>query len=239
MTRCRVGTSGWNYRHWRHTFYPEGVAMKRWLPYYADHFDTVEVNATFYGLPKAETVTKWAAAVPDDFRFAVKVSRYMTHTKRLLDPAEGWERLLTTMKLLGPKLAVFLAQLPPRFTPDAERLDRFLAAAPDGVPIAVEVRDERWFVDEVAAVLAAHQAALVWSDFPGIAAPEWVTAPFLYVRRHGSATRYAGEYGPRRLRPLANRLAAFAGPTWCYFNNDEGGGAIRDAAALKALLDEG
>ncbi len=236
MSRCWIGSSGWNYRHWRPEFYPAGVAQREWLTYYADRFDTVEVNSLFYGLPKPDTVARWAESVPNDFRFAVKVSRYMTHVKRLLEPAAGWERLFAVCEPFGAKLGVFLVQLPPRFQPDAGRLDRFLAAAPRKVPVAVEFRDARWFIDEIEAVLRTHAAALVGSDFAGLDTPEWVTAPFNYLRRHGTAARYAGEYGPSRLRELAEMLVGFEGDAYCYFNNDAAAAATRDAKLLADLI---
>jgi uncharacterized protein YecE (DUF72 family) len=236
VKRFWIGTSGWNYRHWRGVFYPEGVAQRRWLEHYATHFDTVELNATFYGLPSATTAAAWAARVPGGFRFSVKASRYMTHLKRLQEPEAGWGRLVAACEPLGSKLSVYLVQLPPRFRPDPERLDRFLGAAPAHVPVAVEFRDVRWFVPEVEDVLRAHGAALAWSDFPGVPSPEWVTSRFLYLRRHGATGRYVGRYGAAGLRALAKRLERFDGDVFCYFNNDTAGAAVDDAHTLRRLL---
>jgi len=229
-----IGTSGWTYDDWRGTFYPDGTPRRRWLAYYATRFPTVEVNGTFYRLPSTATVRRWAASVPDGFRFAIKVSRYLTHVRRLRE-SDGVTTLLARLEPLEGRLAPFLVQLPPRFLPDAERLVRFLDAF-DGMQVAVEPRDVRWFAPEIRRSLEAHGAALVWSDYPGSESPPWITADFLYVRRHGTSGRFAGRYGTERLRSLATQIEETGRPSYCYFNNDIGGAAPLDAAELQRLL---
>ncbi len=232
----RIGTSGWSYDHWRDAFYPPEVPKRRWLSFYAERFDTVEVNATFYRLPTERAVAGWVDAVPERFRFAVKMSRYLTHVRRLGDTA-GIERFAAAVAGLSGHLGPVLVQLPPRFDPDPGRLAAFLAAMPDGWQVAVEFRDPRWFDDDVRAVLETHDAALVWSDYPGVGSPRWRTGPFLYVRRHGTTGRFAGRYGPR-LVDLARTIVDTGVDAWCYFNNDLEAAAPRDAAELIRLVEE-
>ncbi len=234
--QVRIGTSGWSYDHWRGAFYPPEVPKRRWLSFYAERFDTVEINATFYRLPTGGTVRGWVGAVPDRFRFAAKMSRYLTHVRRLGDTG-GIDRFAAAIAGLGDRLGPVLVQLPPRFPPDPERLAAFLAAMPDRWQVGVEFRDPRWFDDDVRTVLEAHGAALVWSDHPGSDSPRWQTAPFVYVRRHGTTGRFAGRYGPRLIE-LAHALVDARADAWCYFNNDLDAAAPRDAAELVRLVEE-
>jgi uncharacterized protein YecE (DUF72 family) len=217
-------------------FYPEDVPQRRWLEFYADRFCSVEINATFYRLPAATTFGGWASRVPGEFRFGVKVSRYLTHIRRLRDVEEGLARLIAACAPLGSNHGPLLVQLPPHFDPAPDLLDRFLAECPLTIPIAVEFRDPAWFIPEIERRLRGREAALVWSDYPGLSTPEWITAPFLYVRRHGSGPGYAGRYRRAALRDLAARLASFDGDVFCYFNNDAAGAAVEDAAELAGLL---
>lgn len=233
----RIGTSGYQYRHWRGVLYPEGLAQKDWLPHYARHFDTVELNATFYRLPTPEAVQRWRAAVPPRFTFAVKGSRYLTHMKRLLDSGEGLTRFFGPLSRLGTKLGPVLWQLPPRFAPDLERLDRFLSRLPPGRH-AVEFRDEAWYADAVCDVLERHGAAFCEHDRVARAPPR-LTGGWRYVRFHGPAGGYTGRYGPERLRPWAEDLLAWAAAgraAWVYFNNDLGGHAVHDALGLLRMI---
>lgn len=234
--RARVGTSGWSYRHWRGVFYPPNLSAGEWLRFYAARFDTVELNATFYRLPPPERFERWSTTVPAGFRFAVKVSRYLTHVRRLRDPEDAAGLLRERCRLLGERAGPYLLQLPPRFPPEPGQLARVLRAL-DG-QVAVEPRDERWFVPEVRRVLEDHGAALVWSDHPAAPSPEWTTAEWWYLRRHGVGETYGGRYGRRRLASLAERIAGLGGEVWCFFNNDARGAAVADAAELRRLLGE-
>src|SRR5688500_9872866 len=162
-----VGTSGWQYRDWRGPFYPEGLPQRRWLEHYAEHFATVEVNNAFYRLPERETFAKWRARTPDDFCVAVKVSRYLTHVKRLSDPEEPVARFVGRATALGDRLGPVLLQLPPTLRADPAALDATLAFFPRDVRVAVEPRHESWWTSETESVLKGHDAALCWADSKG------------------------------------------------------------------------
>ena len=234
-----MGTSGYQYRHWRGVLYPEGLAQRLWLPWYATTFDTVELNATFYRLPTLEAAERWRALAPPRFTFAVKGSRYLTHMKRLLDAGEGLRRFYAPVSRLAPKLGPVLWQLPPRFAPDLARLDRFLARLPAGRH-AVEFRDPAWYSEETCDVLDRHGAAFCEHDHLKQPPPR-LTGRFRYVRFHGTTGRYSGRYGADALRPFAESYLASAArgvPVFVYFNNDLGGHAVRDALDLLALVGE-
>lgn len=230
-----IGTSGWSYRHWKNRFYPDAVAQRQWLHYYAGRLRTVEINSTFYRLQRPETFAKWAAAVPEDFLFAFKASRYLTHVQRL-EEAAGLGRLLATTEPLGAKRGPMLLQLPPSFPANPGRLDAFLAGCPEELRVAVEFRDPSWFDPEVDEVLRRRQAALVWSDYPEAESPTWDTTAFLYVRRHGATGRFVGRYGRQALALLAETLIASGKDAYCYFNNDASAAAPLDALELAALV---
>jgi uncharacterized protein YecE (DUF72 family) len=234
--RIRIGTSGWQYRHWRERFYPPAVAVKGWFAHYATIFDTVEVNSTFYRLPEASTFAAWRRAAPRGFTFAVKFSRYGTHLRRLRTPRAILRRFLPRAERLGEHLGPILVQLPPRWGADPERLDAFLAAAPLRHRWAVEFRDPSWLCAPVYRVLARHGAALCLHDHIRDH-PEEVTADWLYVRFHGAGRH--GPYGAAGLRHWAPRLRAHAAhglDVWAYFNNDAEAWAIEDALRLGRYL---
>jgi uncharacterized protein YecE (DUF72 family) len=237
VARIRIGTSGYQYRHWRGVLYPEGLAQRLWLPWYATAFDTVELNATFYRLPSPEAVERWRDLAPARFTFAVKGSRYLTHMKRLLDAGPGLRRFFDPVTRLGPKLGPVLWQLPPQLRPDHRRLDRFLGRLPPGRH-AVEFRDPAWYVEETCDLLDHHGAAFCEHDQVEVPPPR-LTGGFRYVRFHGAAGRYAGRYGADALRGPAQSYLASASrgvPVFVYFNNDLGGHAVRDALDLLALV---
>jgi uncharacterized protein YecE (DUF72 family) len=239
VAAVRIGTSGWEYRHWRGRFYPTGLPQDRRLEFYAERFDTVELNNSFYRLPEADTFAAWARRVPNGFAFAVKASRYLTHMKRLRDPEEPLERLWTRARRLGDRLGPMLYQLPPRWRPNFDRLDAFLRAVPSGERQAVEVRDRRWYRPALYASLEHANVALCLHDMPGSATAPRRVGPFVYLRFHGAGQRYSGSYTPQRLAAWADRIAAWASassPVWVYFNNDVGGRAVVDAERLRDLV---
>jgi uncharacterized protein YecE (DUF72 family) len=231
-----VGTSGWQYRDWRNTFYPPGVAQKRWLEYYVSQFATVENNGTFYRLPPRETFASWRDRVGPDFVMTVKASRYLTHVRRLKDPAEPVGRLLDAAAGLGTRLGPVLLQLPPDLQADPDLLDGCLSRFPDRIRVAVEPRHGSWWTDEVREVLARHDAALCWSDRQGAAlTPLWRTAGWGYLRCHeGDGTPWP-RYRPATLASWAQRIAS-AWPAeadvYVYFNNDQHAAAPSDAVAM-------
>lgn len=240
---ARIGCSGWVYPDWKGLVYPDGEPQHRWLELYAERFDTVEINATFYRLPTREAVEGWADAVPDDFVFAAKLGQFCTHRKKLKDPEQWLPNHLDRIRRLGSHLGPNLIQLPPRWRRNVGRLDEFLEMAPDDIDWAVEVRDASWLHDELVACLREHGAALCIHDL--LADHPWeLTADWTYVRFHGPAARdrpYLGRYGPPRLEPIALRLAKWLSggvDVWAYFNNDYDGNAVVDAEWLRGRLGE-
>lgn len=238
----RVGTSGWVYADWRKRFYPEGVAQSKWLAYYAREFDTVELNATTYRLPKEEQVAKWCATVPQDFLFTVKLSRLITHRKSM--PPRVDEFIANYMARIAcfqaGKLAQLLVQFPPYLERDDERLATFLDKLADRYRYVVEFRNQSWLVPEVYEILRARNMAYCIHDYPGMSVQAIVTSKDLaYVRFHGYTSLYAGSYPKRVLAAWAKRiqsLAAQARDVFVYFNNDWNAAAIQDAKTLRGLL---
>ncbi|MFB6440296.1 DUF72 domain-containing protein [Streptomyces sp. NPDC056411] len=231
-----VGTSGWQYRDWRDVLYPQGRPQRLWLEEYARHFATVESNAAFYRLPEEKTFADWRDRTPGGFVMAVKASRYLTHIKRLADPAEPVARLMAHAAALGPRLGPVLLQLPPTLRADAGLLDACLGCFPAGTRVAVEPRHDSWWTPGVRAVLERHGAALCWADRGSRpVTPLWRTADWGYLRLHGGRARPWPRYGGQALAAWVRRIAR----TWpdgadvhAYFNNDQGGAAVLDAIAF-------
>lgn len=235
-----IGTSGWSYSGWKGSFYPEDCPQKAYLSYYSEHFETVEVNNSFYHLPSAETFEQWRKTVGKNFVFAVKASRYITHMKKLKEPKEGLSNFFGAAEALKAKFGPVLFQLPPRWHVNAERLAAFLDALPARGRYTFEFRDKSWFNDQVFDLLAAHGAALCIYDLEGQVSPEIVTAGFVYVRLHGpDPNAYQGSYTPKHLRALAKRCRGWmedGKEVFCYFDNDQKGYAIKNALSLRDLL---
>lgn len=231
-----VGTSGWQYDHWRRRFYPKDVPKTRWLEHFAARFPTVEVNNSFYRLPSEHAFAEWRARTPDGFVFAVKASRYITHVRRLRDPKEPVDLLWSRARKLGPKLGPVLFQLPPTLGLDLERLNGLLSVVPKGMRVAIEFREPSWMVKEVYDLLDGADAALVFPDRPGARMPDAITGGWVYVRFHQGQPSAPG-YLREKLRRWADRLAEVrARDAFVYFNNDTGGAAIRDAVTFTELL---
>lgn len=237
----RIGCSGWNYDSWRHgVFYPNRLPPRHWLEEYARHFDTVEVNATFYRLPTAKAVQGWVEQTPAEFVFAVKMSRYVTHVKRLRDPAPSLELFYARIEPLvrSAKLGPVLWQLPPTFRRDDDRLSGALARLPEGRH-AFEFRHPSWFHRDVFELLRAHRVALVIADRPEIRAFQThdLTANWAFVRFHAGTRGRRGNYAETELREWAARLRAWpVNECYAYFNNDWEGFAPRNARRLRRLL---
>jgi uncharacterized protein YecE (DUF72 family) len=234
----RIGTSGWQYRDWRGTFYPRRLAQARWLEAYADAFATVESNNAFYRLPERHVFEAWAGRTPDDFVMAVKLSRFVTHVRRLRDPAEPVQRFLDRAAGLGDKLGPVLIQLPPQFHADHDRLAATLERFPREVRVAVEFRHDSWFTDETRTLLARHGAALCLADRRGLLTPLWRTTDWTYLRFHEGRASPRPCYGRASLRTWVERLRDGWGvdaESWVYFNNDPRGCAPRDAARFAGL----
>ncbi|MFI8231832.1 DUF72 domain-containing protein [Streptomyces sp. NPDC085900] len=231
-----IGTSGWQYKDWRGVLYPAGCPTRLWLEEYAGHFATVEINNAFYRLPTRENFAAWRERVPPDFVVAVKASRFLTHIKRLRDPEEPVERLMTHAAGLGDRLGPVLLQLPPTLRADAGLLDACLDCFPPGTRVAVEPRHESWWSPEVRKVLQARGAALCWADvLSRPATPLWRTADWGYVRFHQGRARAWPHYGRRALETWVDRIAqtwAADDDVYAYFNNDPTGAAVQDAATF-------
>lgn len=235
-----VGTSGWQYSSWRERFYPRGLPQSRWLEHYSARFRTVEVNNTFYRLPPAETFARWARETPRDFVFVCKLSRYLTHVKRLVDPGPPARLFLERAAPLGRKRGPVLMQLPPNLAVDVARLREALAAL-SGVAVAVEFRHDSWYSDRVFSVLGDHGAALCLADRGSRPVTPLVgTSGWGYVRFHEGAGRRGPGYGDRALVAWVERIAELWGAdaeVYAYFNNDPFACAVRDAVRFAELAE--
>jgi uncharacterized protein YecE (DUF72 family) len=236
-----IGTSGWQYRHWRGRLYETGLPQARWFERYVESFDTVELNVTFYRQPAPAVFEGWARRAPEGFLFAVKASRFLTHIKRLREPRESVEILLEGATRLGPHLGPILIQLPPDMPAEPGRLAETLAAFPADVRVAVEPRHRSWFSDEVQEILRNRAAALCWADRRGPRTPtdrSWATAPWGYVRFHTGLATPRGCYGDTSLRHWLERIRAAWPPeadAFLYWNNDFRGCAPRDAGRFAEI----
>jgi uncharacterized protein YecE (DUF72 family) len=232
-----VGTSGWQYDWWKETFYG-GAPKRAWLEIYASRFPVVEVNNSFYQLPKEATFEKWKSETPAGFQFAVKASRYITHIRRLRDCGEPVSLFWSRATRLGDKLGPVLFQFPPNFGAEVDRLREFLTLLPDGMRAAFEFRDDSWRSDTVLSLLDDAGAAWVLADRPGWRVPLLVTGRWSYLRFHQGRAAHPG-YTRRKLRDWAERIAGLdAKDVFAFFNNDHLGAAPRDAQALIELLRE-
>jgi uncharacterized protein YecE (DUF72 family) len=238
--RVLIGTSGYVYPHWRRRFYSPHLPARDWLPFYAERFATVELNSPFYRLPSAEVFAGWRDAAPPGFVFAVKASRFLTHIKRLREPAAPLRLFLERARALGDALGPVLFQLPSRFHADVARLDGFLAALgrqrqATGLRAVLEVRHPSWLIPEVFVRLRRANVALCLHDWRELAVEAPLTADFVYVRRHGPGRRGGGRYSAAHLRHDATRVAEWrrAGrDVYAYFNNDARAFALADAVDL-------
>jgi uncharacterized protein YecE (DUF72 family) len=237
----RIGTSGFIYKHWRGVYYPEDLRQKDWFGHYARDFDTVEINNTFYRLPEVHVFEHWREVAPPGFLYTFKASRYITHVRRLNDPAASLEKFLSRARQAGQTLGPLLFQLPPRWKADPRRLEQFLAALPADLQHVLEFRDDRWHVPEVRDLLSRFGVAFCIHDHGHTPqCPEWVTAKTVYLRFHGSSeTPYTGGYTDDFLKRIAVKIDRWRGKglrVFVYFNNDVGGHAVFNALTLKSLV---
>lgn len=236
--RAYIGTSGWNYNHWVDVFYPKGLPSKKWLEFYAQYFDTVEINFSFYRLPERETFEKWRNESPEGFTFAVKASRYLTHQKRLKDPKEPLERIINNARGLCEKLGPILYQLPPSFKIDLERLQSFLELLPKDLRHVMEFRNPSWQVDEVFNLLKEYSVGYCIMSAPGLPRIIKATAPFAYIRMHSGGIETEGNYEEPMLEWWAEQVKEMLEnvDVYVYFNNDYKGFAVQNAKRLKELV---
>jgi uncharacterized protein YecE (DUF72 family) len=240
--KIHIGTSGWHYDHWEGVFYPSGLAKKDFLDYYNRHFHTVEINNSFYQLPKEKTLEKWREISNEGFLFSVKASRYITHMKKLKDPQEPLSFLLLRIETLGDKLGPILFQLPPRWRFNPTRFSSFLNALPGGKRYAFEFRDHSWLNDQAYEAMQEHGVAFCIYDLAGFTSPKEVTADFVYTRLHGPGEAYQGQYSTRTLSDWAGAFSTWSAQgkdIYCYFDNDEAGYAAQDAMRLQEMLSKG
>ncbi len=241
MSEIRVGCSGWNYAHWRELIYPKGLPAKAWLEYYATLFDTVEINNTFYRLPTVSAVRGWVERSPRRFLFAVKMSRYITHIKRLTGLEQGIPLFYSRIAPMArsPKMGPVLWQFPPTFKRDDERLAQALAALPEGRH-CFEFREPTWYVREVYELLRQHRVALVIPDSPKYPFREIeLTADWTFVRFHSGTRGQRGNYSEREIAEWAERIGGWGDAgvdVYAYYNNDWEGFAVRNGLRLKELL---
>lgn len=243
-----IGASGWNYAHWRERFYPKGLPQRLWLDHYAKHFETLEVNGSFYKIPKVESVREWSEETPGRFRFALKLWRGITHFKKLKDCREKLESFFEVAgHLPTPQRGPVLVQLPKNQGPDPEKLDAFLrdlkaVTAPSRWKVAVEFRHPEWLNDETYDVLNRQRAGLCLHDMQDQApVNEPNDASFVYVRRHGPRGDYAGSYSSASLKRDAEHIREWSEAgrqVFVYFNNDGKAAAVKNGQELKRLLED-
>jgi uncharacterized protein YecE (DUF72 family) len=239
---CRVGTSGWSYDHWRGVFYPEDLSAGRWFQHYAAHFDTVEINATFYRMMPDRMFDGWRDKAPPGFLYAVKMWRQITHRKMLHDAGGELADFLRGARRLGDRLGPILIQLPPNFGLDLERLERFLPLLSREFEYAIEFRHPSWFTTAVYALLSERDVALCVFHHVKIDCPRLVTAPLVYLRFHGASGRSAAKYSSVRLSDwadFARGCLADGHHVAAYFNNDYKGFAVENAREFRELLQGG
>jgi len=242
--KINIGTSGWSYKHWRNVFYPEGMKPTDYLPFYAKEYRATEINTSFYHLPKESTVIQWTEKVPKQFRFCVKMSRFITHVKRLLEPEEALERFFEVFKHMKEKMGPVLIQLPPSLKFDYERAEYFFSVLKKNYQeydFALEVRHETWMVEESLTLMAKYDIAFVISQ-SGVKFPyaETVTAKNIYIRFHGPKELYASAYTDEMLEDFAKKFKAWIAEghyIWVFFNNDIHAYALSNAKTLMTMME--
>jgi uncharacterized protein YecE (DUF72 family) len=234
-----IGCSGWHYEHWRGLYYPKELPKPKWLSFYAQQFDTVELNSSFYRLPSEKAFNTWQESTPDDFVFAVKVSRFITHIKRLKNLGSAVENFVSRTGLLAERLGPLLYQLPPSMRRNDEVLQSFLSELPSEYQHVVEFRHESWIDEKVFDILRRHDVGLCVFDMPGFSCPLVATSDFAYIRFHGSEGLYSSSYSDEELSQWARtiaRLRQSVKASYIYFNNDAEAFAVENAKTLKNLL---
>jgi uncharacterized protein YecE (DUF72 family) len=234
-----IGCSGWHYDHWRGLYYPEGLPKTKWLQFYARQFTTVELNNSFYHLPTEKAFTTWRESSPDDFVFAVKVSRFITHIKRLRNLGSAVENFLSRACFLENKLGPLLYQLPPNMKRNDEVLEDFLSSLPQEYRHVFEFRHESWIDDSVFHLLQQYNVGLCVFDMPDFTCPLLATSNFAYIRFHGSEGLYSSCYSNEELSQWAKKIAQLGqslNAIYIYFNNDAEAFAVKNAITMIQYL---
>ena len=237
--KYHIGTSGWHYDHWRVLYYPEGLPKSKWLQFYVKQFNTVELNNSFYHLPSEKAFATWRESAPENFVFAVKVSRFITHIKRLKIFGSAVENFLSRARLLQDKLGPLLYQLPPNMKRNAEVLGSFLSSLPQKYQHVFEFRHKSWLDDSIFHILQQYNAGLCVFDMPGFTCPLVATSDFAYIRFHGSASLYSSCYSDEELSHWAQKIARLGEKVkavYIYFNNDAEAFAVKNALTLTKLI---
>jgi uncharacterized protein YecE (DUF72 family) len=235
----RIGTSGWHYGHWSGPFYPVDLPKNKWLEFYSQHFDTVEINNTFYHQPKPQTFKNWHKQAPKDFLFTVKANRFITHIKKLKGVQEPLERFFDGAQLLKKNLGPILYQLPPSLHKDLGRLRDFFQLLPKRRIAIFEFRHNSWFSDDTYELLDKYGAGFCTHDLVGVPSPRMITGGLIYIRFHGPTGRYQGNYTKAMLKDWVNWIKEHTKEVhsaYAYFNNDVSGHAIKNAKTLKEIL---
>ena len=234
-----IGTSGWAYKHWRGAFYPQGLAQAKWLEFYSQHFATVEINNSFYQLPSEKAFVGWWERTSPGFVYAVKVSRLITHFKKLRNVEAALETFLSRARILGGKLGPLLYQLPPSMPRNEALLESFLRLLPTDLSHVFEFRHESWFDEGVFALLRKHNTGFCIYDMPGLTTPVVATADFAYIRFHGSSAMYESRYSDAELEEWARRIGQLGqglSSVYIYFNNDTEAFAVSNAKTLAGQM---
>lgn len=237
-----IGTSGWSYDHWQGLFYPQELSKGRWLEFYMQHFDTVELNTSFYRLPKKKTFVNWRERTPKNFIYSVKMSRYVSHIKRLLNPEESLPRFFESVSALKEKCGPILIQLPPSLKFNEERTENFLRVLTrdySSYRFTLECRNESWFLKPVYKLLKGYGVALCLADTPNCPYVEEITSDFIYIRLHGHEQLYASNYGDQQLEAWGVKIRGWNNEgmdVYVYFDNDANAYAPKNALGLKEIL---
>lgn len=233
----RIGTSGWNYPHWKNIFYPENLSRGKWLEFYIKHFETVELNATFYRLPAEKTFQNWYKRTPKGFIWSLKASKFITHTRRLKDVQEPLNKFYSAVSKLKEKCGPILFQLPPSLVFEKNLLEDFCEVLDSSYKYTLEVRNKSWINDDTFEILKKYNVAFCISDTAGkYPYHEEITADFVYIRLHGPTKLYASEYTEQAISHWAEKLTNWGKDAFVYFDNDFEGYAIKNAKMLKRKL---
>lgn len=237
-SKIHIGTSGWHYKHWMGTFYPEGMKSKEFMDYYLNFFNTVELNNSFYRLPSAATFAQWKDSVPEDFIFAVKANRYITHMKKLKEPEQHFNNFIGNVEALKEKLGPILFQLPPGWKYNGKRLEEFIAVLPDDYRYTFEFRNHTWYNNEVYGLLKKKNIAFCIYELEHHMSPVETTADFVYVRLHGPDGKYSGSYSDETLSDWVKTCQEWSKEgkdVYFYFDNDQLGYAAFNAKKMTEL----
>jgi uncharacterized protein YecE (DUF72 family) len=232
-----IGTCGWNYKHWKENFYPKDIPQKSWLNFYSEKFNTVEINSSFYHLPKEKTFENWKKSVGKNFIYSVKASRYITHMKKLHDSEESVKTFLDRTKILNGKLGSILFQLPPYLQFDYDKLKNFLAILPRKNKITIEFRHKSWWNEDTYKLLEKYNIAFCIYELGEKVSPQKITADFAYIRLHGPGAKYKGNYHNQTFKKWIKKFKSWkVKEIYCYFDNDEKGFAAKNALKLKEII---